>query len=272
MAAVNAELFQHLQKKLGVGRAALYRKIQASNDLMLEPNLAALNFADAKGVGIRRYSSEWEREQLRRARAGLPRAHEAPASPAPVSPPTSGKRSRAAQAVRAPKDGSVFVVHGRNEALRKSMFDFLRSLGLKPIEWEKAVAKAKGGNPYVGDVLRKAMRGAQAIVVLFTPDEEARLRAEYCTRGEKRTEGALANQARPNVIFEAGWAIGAFPEKTILAQVGKMRGFSDIGGRLMVHLSDDAAKRTTFANRLKAVGCKPETDGTDWLTTGKFRA
>lgn len=271
MAKVNAELFQRLQEKLGIGRAALYKRIQLSNDLLLEPNIAALAFATDKGISITRYSTAEERDQLRRARTG--RTHSHPIT-LPVQPAASriSSRSRATAPLRKPKDGTVFVVHGRNEALRKAMFDFLRSIGLEPIEWEKAVAKTRGGNPYVGDVLRKAMEQAQAIVVLFTPDEQAQLKAEFCSRGEKRTEGTLSSQARPNVLFEAGWAVGAFPTKTVLVQVGKMRSFSDIGGKLMVHLSDDAARRKSFANRLKIVGCKPDLDGTDWLSTGKFKA
>ena len=35
---------------------------------------------------------------------------------------------------------SVFVVHGRNDVVRDSMFGFLRSINLKPIEWTQAVA------------------------------------------------------------------------------------------------------------------------------------
>jgi len=31
--------------------------------------------------------------------------------------------------VKKAKDDSVFVVHGRNDELRKSMFEFLRALG-----------------------------------------------------------------------------------------------------------------------------------------------
>jgi hypothetical protein len=37
----------------------------------------------------------------------------------------------------------VFVVHGRNSALRDSMFAFLRAIGLQPLEWSQAV-KATG--------------------------------------------------------------------------------------------------------------------------------
>lgn len=33
----------------------------------------------------------------------------------------------------------VFVVHGRNEQFRKSMFEFLLSIGLRPIEWSQAI-------------------------------------------------------------------------------------------------------------------------------------
>jgi predicted nucleotide-binding protein len=270
MAQIRPALLAKLEQKLGVGKKAIYRQIQDANVHLLETHLAALSFARSKGVGINRYSTPGERDELRDALRGSSRVEAAPVAQAAA--PRAASRSRAAPLVRkAVTDGSVFVVHGRNENLRKSMFDFLRSIGLEPIEWEKAVAKARGGNPYVGDVLRKAMESAQAIVVLFTPDEEARLKAEFCNRGEKRTEGALSSQARPNVIFEAGWAVGAFPKKTILVQVGKARSFSDIGGRLMVHLSDDPAKRRTFANRLRNVGCKPDIDGVDWLTTGKFK-
>ena len=39
-----------------------------------------------------------------------------------------------------PDPRDVLVVHGRNEDLRRSMFEFLRSIGLNPIEWSMAVA------------------------------------------------------------------------------------------------------------------------------------
>lgn len=42
---------------------------------------------------------------------------------------------------------SVFVVHGRNEPLRKAMFDFLRSINLSPMEWSHAVELTGEGSP-----------------------------------------------------------------------------------------------------------------------------
>jgi len=32
------------------------------------------------------------------------------------------------------------------------------------------------------------------------------------------------------VLFEAGLALGAHPNKTVMVQVGKVKAFSDIGG------------------------------------------
>ena len=49
------------------------------------------------------------------------------------------------------------------------MFDFLRSLGLDPIEWSEAVAMTKETSPFIGQVLDIALDNAQAIVVLLTP-------------------------------------------------------------------------------------------------------
>lgn len=83
---------------------------------------------------------------------------------------------------------------------------YLTGKAIAPISVEKQAALAE---KLKDDLNNCANLRPQAIVVLFTPDELAQLKAEFCNRGEKRTEGALSNQARPNVIFEAGWAVGA---------------------------------------------------------------
>ncbi|HTQ15124.1 MAG TPA: nucleotide-binding protein [Rhizomicrobium sp.] len=239
---------------------------------MLDRHLAALVLASENGIGVHRYSSAEERAEIRGAHVGTPVA----APPAAGARPTRSQRPIGSairkQRSRTAKDNSVFVVHGRNDALRRSMFDFLRSVGLNPLEWEKAVLKAKGANPYVGDILSAAMEQVQAIVVLLSPDDDAKLKDEFCKPFEKRSEGKLQGQARPNVLFEAGWAIGRYPLKTVLVQIGRQKEFSDVGGRHMVRLTNDAAKRTDFVNRLEKIGCKPERHGADWLTTGDFKA
>ncbi|MCU6482660.1 nucleotide-binding protein [Arthrobacter sp. A2-55] len=106
--------------------------------------------------------------------------------------------------MNSPSDSrSVFVVHGRNELLRKSMFDFLRSINLSPMEWTTAVELTGEGSPYIGQVLDVAFDHATAVVVLMTPDEVAYLQPRY-GHGESDQETQPAPQARPNVLFEAG--------------------------------------------------------------------
>jgi predicted nucleotide-binding protein len=162
------------------------------------------------------------------------------------------------------------VVHGRDTALRKSMFDFLRSLGLNPMEWEQAVDQAKGNNPEVGNIIETAMSRVQAVVVMFSPDELAHLKEQFWGADDKHADGKPAGQARPNVIFEAGLALGAHPEKAVIVQVGKVRPFSDIAGKHLVKLSDAVSTRNDFANRLAKIGCEVNRVGSDWMTAGTF--
>ena len=78
-----------------------------------------------------------------------------------------------------PNTSRVFVIHGRDEEARRALFDFLRAIDLKPIEWSMAVALTGKPAPFVGEILDAAMGYAQAIVVLFTGDDQARLRDEF---------------------------------------------------------------------------------------------
>jgi len=75
-------------------------------------------------------------------------------------------------------------------------------------------------------------------------------------------------QSRPNVFFEAGLAMGGWPERTILVECGKSNIPSDITGRHMVRLDNSPEKRQDLAKRLKTAGCAVDQDGTDWLQAG----
>ena len=164
---------------------------------------------------------------------------------------------------------SVFVVHGRNEALRKSMFDFLRSINLSPMEWTNAVELTGEGSPYIGQILDAAFNHASAVVVLMTPDEVAYLQPRY-GHGDDDPETQPAAQARPNVLFEAGMALGRDARRTILVEVGAVRPFSDVAGRHAIRLTNGIASRQALAKRLETAGCDVMLTGTDWHTTGDF--
>jgi hypothetical protein len=163
---------------------------------------------------------------------------------------------------------AVFVVHGRNEPLRKSMFDFLRAVGLHPLEWTEAVNLTGEGSPYVGTVLDAAFQHAQAVVVLLTPDEVTYLRPDIVGPDDPETQPST--QARPNVLFEAGMAFGHNAKHTVIVEVGSMRPFSDVGGRHTIHLANDAKSRQVFVERLRTAECDVATAGTDWLEVGDF--
>ncbi len=151
------------------------------------------------------------------------------------------------------------------------MFEFLRSIDLMPMEWSAAVRLTGEGAPYIGQVLDAALGHAAAIVVLMTPDEVAYLQPEYAN-GDSDPETEPAPQARPNVLFEAGMALGRDPRRTILVEVGEVRPFSDVAGRHAIRLSNDVDRRQDLAQRLQTAGCEVSLTGTDWHTTGDFTA
>jgi predicted nucleotide-binding protein len=170
---------------------------------------------------------------------------------------------------RAPQRKRVFVVHGRNIEARQAMFDFLRSIELQPIEWSKARALTGEASPLVERILDVAFQHAQAIIVLFTPDEIVALRNEYAS-GATDPDLVPAAQSRPNVLFEAGMAMGRDPQRTVLVELGTMRRFSDLMGRHALRIDNDPKKRHELALRLKSAGCDIDITGQDWYTSGNF--
>jgi predicted nucleotide-binding protein len=162
----------------------------------------------------------------------------------------------------------VFVVHGRDEDLRQSLYSFLRSIHLLPIEWSELTSSAASAAPHIPDLLDAAFQRAQAVVVLLSPDEDVKLT-------DRLGGGDEGFQPRPNVLFESGLAFARNADRTVLVEVGKVRPFSDIAGRHVVRLDDTSsaavAKRQDLAMRLKAAGCDVSITGTDWHTAGSFR-
>ena len=166
----------------------------------------------------------------------------------------------------------VFVVHGRDNFARDALFDFLRAIDLHPLEWSEAVLATGKASPYVGEILEAAFSRAHAVVVLLTPDDEARLRETLRVEDDPPHEIKLTGQARPNVLFEAGMAMAHNQDRTIMVELGTLRPFSDIGGRHVIRLDNSSQRRQELAQRLRAAGCPVKLEGTDWHTTGDFEA
>jgi predicted nucleotide-binding protein len=274
LAKINQELIDRLAHKLGIGVGAVYLRIQKIvKETGLERDLAALVLARRNDININKFSTLAQRNDIR-GNGGGRRGDSADVESEVVERRVEPARraSKAKKSARKTKGKSVFVVHGRDDALRKSMFDFLRALGLHPMEWDHALrqARSKGANPYVGEILDEVMEKAQAVVVLFSPDDLVQLKEQFLNADDRSTEGKLQGQARPNVLFEAGLAMGRHPKKTVLVQVGMVKPFSDVGGRHMVRLNDSTESRNDLANRLEGLHCEVDKVGRDWMKAGTF--
>lgn len=190
-----------------------------------------------------------------------------------TGPPGSDSNSafRSIGEVRPATDArDVFVVHGRNHAARDALFDFLRSLDLHPLEWSEAVRATGRASPYIGEILDAAFSSAHAIVILLTPDDEARIRAPFRVESDPAHESELTGQARPNVLFEAGMAMGGDQDRTVLVELGNLRPFSDVAGRHVIRLDNSSQRRQELAQRLQVAGCPVNLQGIDWHKAGDF--
>jgi predicted nucleotide-binding protein len=162
----------------------------------------------------------------------------------------------------------VFVVHGRNEKARSAVAAFLRSIDLRPIEWSEAVKLTGEASPFVGQVVEAGFNAAQAVIILLTGDDLAKLRPELQTPKDPSYEKKATPQARPNVLFEAGFAFGRHPERTVILEFGQLRPFSDVQGRHVIRMDNSPQKRNELVERLRSAGCAVNTSGGDWHTAG----
>ena len=168
MARINQKLLERLEEKLGVTRRQIYNLIDAKvRTAHLPRPLAAIALAGERGINISKFAKDADFAAIQRSSGN--------AVPAPVIVPqmaTSSKNAgknkpKARRTVQQRRGTTVFVVHGRNRAARDAVFDFLRSIGLRPLEWTQALKLTKKGSPYVGEILDAAFGEAAAIIVLL---------------------------------------------------------------------------------------------------------
>jgi predicted nucleotide-binding protein len=166
-----------------------------------------------------------------------------------------------------PDPKRVFVIYGQNIACYNELCKFIRSLGLNPKSFFD-VSNELHGSPTVFEIIHHGMSQAAGVVALFTADEWAYLRPELAQAGA--TGERLSRwQARPNVIFEAGLAMGLGAHRTIFVCLGNVSLFSDVGGIHSIHLNNSTENRHLLRGRLKAAGCDPDMVSSDYLDPSK---
>lgn len=182
----------------------------------------------------------------------------APAGPAPAD--LARSRSR-----------NVFVVHGRDEQVRQAMFGLLRRLDLRPLEWETLVRATGKTAPYIGEVVAKAPSQAQAAIVLLTPDDTAKLHPELLGDYERVDEVQYTGQPRQNVLIELGMVLMAYPERTIIVEVGRLRHATDIEGLNVIRFDGSTTALEKIVARLKVAECDLDDARADWRETSHYR-
>lgn len=172
---------------------------------------------------------------------------------------------------KAGNEKRVFVVHGRDEELRRSIFDFLRCIGLQPMEWGEILHLVGTPNPSITEILNVAFSEAQAVLVVLSPDDLAYLLPELQHKRDPLREKEPTGQARPNVLFELGLALASSINRTVVVQVGDIRPISDMAGKHILRLTNNPGDRTELADRLKTAGCPIDLAGKrDYFNAGDF--
>lgn len=177
-----------------------------------------------------------------------------------TGPPGADPHAGQSQSVVATDRTAVMVVYGQDSDANQAMFDWLRAIGLSPKEWGELVRASGSASPFIGQVLDKAFEDAQAVVVMFTPDEHVALREVL---SGKSVDWSL--QARPNVLFEAGMAFATHPDRTMLVVLGEQRLPSDLAGRHFLRLDGSPEALHDLAERLRRAGCQVNLTGNQWL-------
>jgi len=113
---------------------------------------------------------------------------------------------------------------------------------------------------------------ADAAIVIVTPDDVVTLRPDLVSDDDGPEEREPRGQARPNVVYEAGFADALGRSRTVIVEVGDMKPFSDTVGRHTVRYDGSSAKRNVLAERLAVAGLDINKTGQEWLEVGDIDA
>ncbi|HET7013758.1 MAG TPA: CATRA conflict system CASPASE/TPR repeat-associated protein, partial [Streptosporangiaceae bacterium] len=163
---------------------------------------------------------------------------------------------------------NVFVVYGRDEEARLAIFEFLRALDLRPLQWESVVSKTGSAAPSLSNAVRIGLQICTAVVVLMTAEDIVRLHPDLHERTEGQAEATDSMQARPNVLLELGMALAVKPDQTLILLFGQQRPVTDLGGLNYIQIQADSDWRSKVAGRLGQAGCPVDLSGQDWRQAG----
>jgi predicted nucleotide-binding protein len=150
-------------------------------------------------------------------------------------------RDSKATAVTPNLSRKVFVVHGRDDAARLSVAQFLQKLGLSPVVLHE--------QPNAGRTILEKFEGESDVafaVVLLTPDDQGALAG---------APNSTKPRARQNVILELGYFLGRLGRRNVCCLYDQsVEVPSDIFGLAYVPYDSAGAWQVTLARELDAAG------------------
>ncbi|NOK32027.1 hypothetical protein HMI49_02260 [Corallococcus exercitus] len=162
------------------------------------------------------------------------------------------------------KDGKkVFIIHGRDRATLQELKHFLKGLGLQAWTFVDEFHESISNTPIV-EIVARGVSKTRAVIALLTPDEFACLVPERREAAESE-RNVRRWQPRPNVIYEAGMAMGLNREGTIMVTVGNVELPSDLDGILHIRLTNGTESRRTLRKKLMQAGCEVDMNLDDWM-------
>ena len=77
-------------------------------------------------------------------------------------------------------------------------------------------------------------------------------------------------QARPNVLFELGLALMAYPKRTVVVEIGTMRPVTDLAGLNAIRFNGSVAAVQAVLTRLAQAGCPVDYSAADLFDQARF--
>lgn len=168
-----------------------------------------------------------------------------------------------------PDKKKVFVIHGENEKIKNSVFDFLSSIGLYPIEFEDLFKSNGNDNLKVSEMLNTVFKTAHAVLSVLTPTEAAmkKHQTKYYY-GNRR--GEESPPLRSNVLLGTGMALALNRERTIVVEIGGLSFYKDLTGFQTISLDNSSASRKELLEKLILTGCEINISSEEWISKGDF--
>lgn len=136
----------------------------------------------------------------------------------------------------------VFIVHGRDDALKNSVARFLRRLGLEPVILHEQPNRGR-------TIIEKFIDHSDVgfAVVLLTPDDQGGVAGE--------SADAFRGRARQNVILELGFFLGRLGRDRVAAIYdSEVEMPSDYSGVLFLPYDDKGQWQFPLAKEIRAAG------------------